>query len=108
MAAGAVIAARRPAAQTFHHPLISSKENTVQKPSIGRIVLVPMHPADNNGQATAPAIITRVWSQGLVNVRVFPDDSAITFVRTSVSLFEDDEDASAVTGLHTAWWPPRV
>lgn len=80
----------------------------MQKPSIGRIVIVPMDPTANNGATEAPAVITRVWSEGVVNVRILVDASNEVLSRTSVSLFETNEDASAVTGLHTAWWPPRV
>jgi hypothetical protein len=76
------------------------------KPSIGRIVLVPMDPAKNNGADVAPAVITRVWSDTTVNVHVLPDGN-VTEWRTSVVFrksFEDREPGY----VHCWTWPPRV
>lgn len=82
----------------------------MQKPSIGRIVIVPMDPAANNGATEAPAVITRVWSEGCVNVRVFVDASNEVLSRTSVSLYPSSAEATDAnaTGTHYAWWPDRV
>jgi hypothetical protein len=94
----------------------------VAKPSIGRIVLAPADPATNNGADVAPAIITRVWSDNLVNVRVLLDGQGIEW-RTSVTLY-DTPDAFAEAAarrdqerpdlikagipFHGVYWPPRV
>lgn len=75
------------------------------KPSIGRIVLVPVSENLNNGAEVAPAVITRVWSDELVNVRVLHDGHDIDW-RTSVKLV--DEQPEDLTDQHVAWWPPRV
>lgn len=65
-----------------------------------------MDPALNNGADEAPAIVTRVWSDTMVNVRVLTDSGERRSQdwRTSVTLVaEKPEDAK-----HVAWWPPRV
>lgn len=81
------------------------------KPSLGRIVLVPMPRASNNGASIAPAVITRVWSDTTVNVRVLadarpsPDDwrTSATYVETL------DENADVQWSEANHWtWPPRV
>lgn len=78
----------------------------MQKPSLGRVVLVPMDPAANNGAEVAPAIITRVWSDTCVNVRVLADGPD-TPLRTSVTHIEDLADLEP--GQRHCWtWPPRV
>lgn len=77
-----------------------------QQPSVGRIVLVPMNPADNNGADRAPAVITRVWNERTINVRVLGDSHAVDW-RTSLGYVESLDDLE--TGqLHTWSWPPRV
>jgi hypothetical protein len=57
----------------------------------------------------APAIITRVWSDDVINVRVICD-SENTLWKTSVKLFDTEAEARehASTGLNAAFWPPRV
>lgn len=79
----------------------------MQKPSIGRIVIVPVDPDTNSGVDEAAAIITRVWSDTTVNVRVFVDGSNEVLSRTSVTLAET-RDHHAVVRPGCAWWPPRV
>lgn len=80
----------------------------MQKPSLGRIVLVKTGPMQlagySNGTDVAPAIITRVWSDTLVNVRVLLD-SEHTPCKTSVALVESAEEAE---GGYACYWPPRV
>lgn len=73
------------------------------KPSVGRIV--HFHTTEkacqSNGCADGPypAVITRVWSDTCVNLKVLPD-CAEPFDATSVCL--DDIDCSS------RWtWPPR-
>jgi len=86
----------------------------VQKPSKGRIVFVKVDPTMNNGDDEAPAIITRVFNDQYVNLRVLLDSEAILWL-TSVPLV--DEPPAEPWRAHTsetpgstrvAWWPPRV
>lgn len=88
---------------------------TTQKPSVGRIVLVPttalqLGPGGNNSADVAPAIITRVWNDGLVNVRVLLDGND-TLWKTSIPLhggpdeYEAARDAGSTYGCY---WPTRV
>lgn len=85
----------------------------MQTPSLGRIVLVKVNPASNNGSDTAHAAITRVWGQGddgnwTINVRVTLDASLVADPwLTSVRLFDTEEQAVA-NGPSSAYWPPRV
>lgn len=76
---------------------------TSPTPSLGRIVIVPADPQTNNGADEAPAIVTRVWSPELINVRVLLDAPDVEW-RTSVTL----HDSKPGTPGHDAWWPPRV
>ncbi|MER6533004.1 hypothetical protein ABT215_04115 [Streptomyces sp900105755] len=73
-------------------------------PSIGRVVLVPADPAVNNGANVAPAIITRVWNDEVVNVRVLLDSDAVQW-RTSVKYVENFD---GIEHTHLWTWPPRV
>lgn len=79
------------------------------KPSVGRIVLTRVAPETNNGSDIAPAIITRVWNDALVNIRVINDSMNVEW-KTSVSLYATEEEARepGKPGLHVAFWPPRV
>jgi hypothetical protein len=81
-------------------------------PSPGRIVLVRGIQANSNGSDVAPAIITRAWSNDLVNVLVFPDCAA-PVPATSVALVDDEAAARALQDSKeypatVAYWPPRV
>ena len=107
----------------------------MQKAAKGRIVHVLVDPAVNNGDDTAVAVISRVWSDTCVNLRVLydgPPNMAADFRRpewlTSFSLHESREaleahaaerqaeaDAATTPGaerfkvqLFGAFWPPRV
>jgi hypothetical protein len=83
---------------------------TGQRPSLGRIVLVPMNPAMNNGATEAPAIVTRVWSDTSVNVRVLADSAELEW-RTSVKLVDELPEYEAddsPPNMHVWCWPPRV
>lgn len=77
----------------------------MQKPSIGRIVIVNVVPnfSTNNGSNEAPAIITRVWNDELVNVKVLNDGPENEW-KTSVTLHDERPENPG----HGAWWPPRV
>ena len=81
----------------------------MQKPSVGRIVLTYVDPTMNGGQYFAPAIITKVHSDTMVNLRVFCDGSS-TLHLTSVLLTGTQEDAGQVQRVQgsACWWPPRV
>lgn len=76
----------------------------MQKPSVGRVVHVSVNAAENNGQDYAPGIITRVWSDEMVNISVLLDSPAGPVQKTSVKLHDERPDASG----HVAWWPPHV
>jgi hypothetical protein len=94
----------------------------MQQPSVGRIVLVPteaiianqpgpLGQTINNGADVAPAIITRVWSDTLLNVRVLLDGSDQSPAKTSIKLFETPEDyaeARDAGAPYGCYWPPRV
>ena len=75
------------------------------KPSLARFVLAPVDPAVNNGADVAPAVITRVWSDELVNVRVLLDSDEVLW-KTSVTVCADEDTARAKG--HAVYWPPRV
>lgn len=75
------------------------------KPSVGRIVLVPVEPVTNNGADVAPGVITRVWSDTCVNVRILLDNEGAPSWKTSVALFDTAEEAAVG---HSCYWPPRV
>jgi len=83
---------------------------TQPTPSLGRIVLIGVDPLFNNGADVAPAIITRVWNDACVNVRVLVDGHSAPDWRTSVYLLADraayDEHHGAPSVK--AYWPPRV
>lgn len=83
-----------------------------QKPSLGGIVLVNAAALgiDNNGGDQAPAVITRVWSDTLVNLRILAD-SGETPWKTSVLLFQTPEEyaeARDAGKTYGCYWPPRV
>lgn len=86
-------------------------------PALGRIVHTFVDPARNNGADIAPAVITRVWNEQGVNLRVLLDGPD-TLWFTSVVLCDDRDSAEQVkskrvadNGDHypaAAFWPPRV
>ncbi|MGW2170426.1 hypothetical protein ACWC1C_07820 [Streptomyces sp. NPDC001705] len=81
-----------------------------QKPSIGRIVHVPMPPAANNGSDTAAAVITRAFDDETVNVRIFADSTASPQEwRTSLTYTDElAYDPDDTTSLYRWTWPARV
>ncbi|MET9140587.1 hypothetical protein [Streptomyces parvulus] len=82
-----------------------------QKPSIGRIVHVPMPPAANNGSDTAAAVITRVdEDEETINVRIFADSTASPQEwRTSLTYTDElAYDPDDTTSLYRWTWPPRA
>lgn len=95
------------------------------QPTVGRVVHVLMDPSVNNGSDVAPAIITHVWNDTAINVRVirdgYPDPSEWM---TSISLHEsrealedhaaqrqaelDKSGSGATVSVRGAFWPPRA
>lgn len=83
------------------------------KPTVGRTVLVVGGPAVFNGTDVAPGVITRVWSDEMVNVTIFPDYSQGVCACSSVRLYPDETAAreardSAPGGaglIPYAYWP---
>jgi hypothetical protein len=66
-------------------------DETKQAPTVGRIVLYRPGSFDppelqHNLPEVLPAIITRVWSDTCVNLKVFTDGSAAVVSKTSVVL----------------------
>lgn len=79
----------------------SSVGGSPQRPSIGRIVLYHFDSSEfnlNNNQPVAPAIITSVWSDTCVNLKVLADDVHDHW-KTSRNIGEGPGQWS---------WPPRV
>jgi hypothetical protein len=74
------------------------------KASVGRIVIVRT-PSQFNSSYLHPGIITRVWGDAMVNVKVFPDCGA-PYDETSVNLYATQEEGEA-SGSPTrfAHWP---
>lgn len=83
------------------------------KPTVGRSVLVLGGPAVSNGTDVAPGVITRVWSDEMVNVTIHPDYSNQPRCCSSVRLYPNEAAAreahdSAPNGAGTtpyAYWP---
>ncbi len=69
----------------------------MQKPSIGRIVHY-----DYNG-SIIPAIITKVFSDTVVNLRAFEDSTGSPLWFTSVKILEGE-----TSSLGLWFWPPFV
>jgi len=84
------------------------------KPSIGRIVIVKGGGAVSNGADLAPAIITRIWSDGdtkdgqvLVNLHVLPDLAGAKLLG-SVHLYDSEAECQEVYDHAQAFWPERT
>jgi len=76
------------------------------KASIGRIVIVRTI-QDFNGSHFHPGIITRAWSDTMVNVKVLPDCGA-PFDSTSVTLYATQAEGEAAGLSVFAHWPVIV
>ena len=82
------------------------------KPSIGGIVIVVGGPVARNNEDTAPAVVTHVWSDNMINATAFPDMDAPVPV-ASVQLFGDEAGARAWVAEDPSrslacFWPARV
>jgi hypothetical protein len=78
------------------------------KPSVGRIVIARVEPVWNNGADLCPAIITRVWGDEMINVKLLPDGPQDVVWRTSVPLCADEASARAHADERAVFWPGRV
>lgn len=79
----------------------------MQKPSVGSFVHVRGTAVERNGTDVAPAVITRVWNDELVNLTAFPDEGSPLRL-TSVRLAESADAATPEQCPTLAYWPPRV
>lgn len=79
-----------------------------QKPSLGRVVLVPVNPDGNNGSPVAKADITRVVSDTTVNVRVVLDLPGQDDHRTWLTYVEEVPAWDPDGNMRVWSWPPRV
>lgn len=68
---------------------------------VGDVVLVPVDPAENNGSNVAPAVVTRVWNESTVNVRVLFDGEGIRWLTSLVYVDSLDD---AVPGAAVWTW----
>jgi hypothetical protein len=78
------------------------------KPSIGSLLIVVGLYARSNGADVAPGVVTRVWSDDVVNVTVLPDCKAPQ-PATSVKIYDGEEAARAAVEAgesSAAYWPP--
>lgn len=73
------------------------------KPTVGRIVHFRSLTGESFNGTHDPqaAIITRVWSESVVNLTVFPD-AGTPFSETSVTFLQSD-----LNEPRSAFWPPR-
>lgn len=69
-------------------------------PDVGDMVLVLVDPAESNGSNVAPAVVTRVWNESTVNVRVLFDSDALQW-RTSLVYVDSLDDAVAGAAVWT-------
>lgn len=74
------------------------------KPSIGRIVHFIVTPGEN----PVAAIVTAVWSDVCVNLRIFQDGSNTQPTQFSEWVTSASFDDSAVPQVRTWHWPPKV
>lgn len=83
------------------------------KPTIGRIVHVEFSDKTFNGSSVQPAIVTAVFSETMINCRVFVDGEALPWL-TSIERKDAFEARPPVMDdgkrwrPHAVWfWPPR-
>jgi hypothetical protein len=79
-----------------------------QKPSLGKVVLVPVNPAMNNGEPVAYASVTKVWSDTTINARVVLDLPGQDDHRTSLTYVEQVPAWDPDGNMRVWSWPPRV
>lgn len=80
------------------------------KPAVCQIVEVFTDPRHSNGAATAPAVVTRVWTDRMVSVRIFHDGpcSPECTDRATVLAYGSREEAEAAPrGLRPSGAFPR-
>lgn len=105
---------RDAAAQLLHSDSLvlatSAAPAMTRETAVGKVVVVPMDPATNNGLNYAPAIITQKWTATTVNVRIIGDGKPQdTDWRTSVTYVDRLDELASDDPAHFArWtWPPR-
>lgn len=83
------------------------------KPTVGRIVIYSCTKQEqevfNNHQQTAPAVITAVWSDTCVNLKILHDGSYDRW-KTSVTKFNPDvKGMDGFSYTEGVWdWPDRI
>lgn len=76
----------------------------MSKPALGRIVIVRV-PQPFNGSNFHPGVITRVWSDTMVNVKVLPDCGP-PYDETSITLHATKEEGeTSASPSRFAHWP---
>lgn len=70
-----------------------------QRPSVGRIVILKGSAAESNSALECPAIITRVWTDTMVNVTAFPDFG----LPISIGSVNHESKCANPSGAHWAW-----
>lgn len=81
-----------------------------QTAAVCRMVVAVGAAARSNGTDVAPAVITRVWGETMVNATVFPDAAGVQAV-TSVRLFADETEARGSLqneSMTALYWPTRT
>jgi hypothetical protein len=82
---------------------------TGQAPSLCRMVLTPVDPATNNGSHLAPAVVTRVFPSGSVNLRVLTDSTRSPDWKQSCVEVEELPESWDMHANNNVWaWPPRT
>lgn len=80
-------------------------------PALGDTVIVPIEaltPVSNNGAQEAPAVITRVWSDDMINVRVLLDATERVIAKTSIKLHPSRDEWAAARddgAAYGCYWP---
>lgn len=72
------------------------------KARVGRLVIVPVANLNGDGVDEAAAVISRVWADDNVNVRVFGDSNDVEW-RTALTLTNTKPDDPLAGNV--CWWP---
>jgi hypothetical protein len=81
----------------------------MRKPHLGDVVLTLVDSAQNDGSSIAPAMITRVWSDEMVNLRVILDAFTMPLSMMSVRLVDTQGEPrpapQAASDRCVCWYP---